>query len=107
MHLSGHFDPRGSEGAHEKARRPRRGRYGPPGPTVFYYPVQGGRSPPPPKNFRELRTSEVHGAVKVCSGPPRGWNETAGRVVSFHTAVPATKDVAAPHSLGCWERTRP
>jgi hypothetical protein len=42
MHTSGHFDPRGSEGAHEKARRSRRGRYGPPGPTVFYYPVQRG-----------------------------------------------------------------
>src|SRR5918997_5761999 len=25
MHLSGHFDPRGNEGAHEKARRPGRG----------------------------------------------------------------------------------
>ena len=25
MHLSGHFDSRGSEAAHEKARRPRRG----------------------------------------------------------------------------------
>jgi hypothetical protein len=25
MHLSGHSDPRGAEGAHEKARRPRRG----------------------------------------------------------------------------------
>src|SRR5215212_12193724 len=40
MHLSGHFDPRRSEAAYEKARRPRRGGYGPPGPRVFYYPAE-------------------------------------------------------------------
>src|SRR5215218_128962 len=63
MHLSGHFDPRGSEAAHEKARRPRRGGYGPPGPTVFYYPSERGDDCPlpPPKELprpRFRRTSE-------------------------------------------------
>jgi hypothetical protein len=39
MQLSGHSDPRGAEGAHEKGRRPRRGRYGPPGPVTHPYPT--------------------------------------------------------------------
>jgi hypothetical protein len=58
MQRSGHSDPRGAEGAHEKARWPRRGRYGPQGPTVFYYPAQRGddRSPPPQKNASDAES---------------------------------------------------
>jgi hypothetical protein len=64
MHLSGHLDPRGSEGAHEKALRPRRGRYGPPGPTVFYYPVQRGDARRLPQ-----RTSEKAVKAKFAEYP--------------------------------------
>jgi hypothetical protein len=38
MPLSGHFDPRGNEGAHEKARRPRRGGIRAAGPDGILLP---------------------------------------------------------------------
>jgi hypothetical protein len=55
MHLSGHSEPRGTEGTHEKARLPRRGEIRAAGPNAILLPARGKDDRPlsPRKDFHE------------------------------------------------------